>query len=221
MKNAQPKPRLRALSAMAVIAGLALVGCTGERQADREANTEEERAGEEDGRDARQEPMATAELADPAGEVLGNVEFYNLDGGETEIVVAAENLESAGFYGFHVHQVGECEADSQAPDDPENTGAFLSAGSHIPGGEDVDHPEHAGDLPVLLATQDGTAQMSVVTDRLDESTLLDEDGSAVILHSNPDNYANVPERYLDDSTPDEDTLGTGDAGARLACGVIE
>jgi Cu-Zn family superoxide dismutase len=54
------------------------------------------------------------------------------------------------------------------------------------------------------------------------SELYDFDGSAVMIHAQPDNFANVPERYLEDETePDEDTLATGDAGERLGCGVVE
>jgi superoxide dismutase, Cu-Zn family len=52
---------------------------------------------------------------------------------------------------------------------------------------------------------------------------------AVIVHAAPDNFANIPDRYVssgDDlpdgygSGPDNPTLATGDAGARIACGVI-
>ena len=50
--------------------------------------------------------------------------------------------------------------------------------------------------------------------------LLDVDGSAIIVHSDADNFAHIPERYAEDG-PDEDTLKTGDAGDRTACGVVE
>jgi Cu-Zn family superoxide dismutase len=50
--------------------------------------------------------------------------------------------------------------------------------------------------------------------------LFDLDGSAIIVHANPDNYANIPkDRY--DPDPDATTLATGDAGGRVACGVIK
>ncbi|MDD9205268.1 superoxide dismutase family protein, partial [Georgenia sp. 10Sc9-8] len=46
-----------------------------------------------------------------------------------------------------------------------------------------------------------------------------EGGAALIVHSDRDNLAHIPERYASDG-PDEDTLGTGDAGDRLACAVL-
>lgn len=162
--------------------------------------------------------MATADLMDPDNSSMGTVTMTQTEGG-TEFQITAENMDP-GMYGFHVHGTGECEPDSANPDDPEDTGDFKSAGGHIVGEDDAEHPDHAGDLPTLLVNEDGTGTMTVVTDRLTETELMDDDGAAIMVHSEPDNFANVPERYADDG-PDEDTLSTGDAGDRLACGVVE
>jgi len=45
----------------------------------------------------------------------------------------------------------------------------------------------------------------------------------VIVHASPDNYANIPARYLTGTLTavDQTTFNTGDAGGRIACGVIE
>lgn len=233
MKIKQTMPRLGVTSAAMLLAAFVFTGCDsndgegppGEGIEDGlpGEDSDAEENGDEQGAqpDARQDPLATAELSDAEGEGAGQVEFYDLDGGELDVEILAENFEP-GFYGFHIHGVGECELDSEAPDDPEETGDFLSAGGHLAGeDEEAEHPEHAGDLPVLLVNEDGTGQMSLVTDRLNEELLLDDDGSAVIIHADEDNFANVPDRYLDDGGPDDDTLSTGDAGDRLACGVIE
>lgn len=160
---------------------------------------------------------------DSGGQDVTEVTVHNTDGadvgtvtfeeGEDAVTVTAdmEGL-SPGFHGFHIHETGECDADADG-------GPFTTAGGHFaPDGND--HPEHAGDLPPLLATEDGTATLSLETDRFTLKDLADKDGSTVIVHSAPDNLGNVPERYLDGSAPDEDTLGTGDAGSRDACGVI-
>ena len=161
--------------------------------------------------------LASATVSDAEGAELGPVDVEETDGG-LQISADLSDLEP-GYYGFHVHEVGECETDSAAPDDSSDTGDFKSAGGHV-GADDSKHPEHAGDLPPLLVTEDGTAELEVTTDRLTEEDLTDEDGAAVMIHSDPDNFANVPERYASDG-PDSDTTDTGDAGDRLACGTLE
>ncbi|WP_328528346.1 superoxide dismutase family protein [Nocardioides sp. NBC_00368] len=158
----------------------------------------------------------SAKLADPGGKEVGTVEIEE-DDGATRISVRVSGL-SAGYHGFHVHTTGKCEADSAAPDDPSKTGDFLSAGGHL-NPDDSAHGEHLGDLPSLLVNEDGTASLEFTGPfTLDE--LRDTDGSAVMIHAGPDNYANVPERYAPEG-PDEDTTKTGDAGDRIACAVIE
>jgi Cu-Zn family superoxide dismutase len=129
------------------------------------------------------------------------------DGDAVQIIVRVHGDVAAGFHGFHVHAVGVCAA------------PFSTAGGHYnPGG--ATHRDHAGDLPVLYIDGDGEAHARFSTDRFAIEDLFDTDGSAFILHANADNYANIPtDRY--DPDPDATTLGTGDAGARIACGVIE
>ena len=181
-----------------------------------------EETGSEETSAAASEPetIATADVQNADGADLGTVEFSSAEDNDQAMVVSAElsGLEP-GYYGFHVHANGVCEAESSAPDDPSETGAFLSAGGHL-GGDDARHPEHAGDLPALLVMESGEAKLTFQTDRLTRDNLMDDDGSALMIHSDPDNYANIPERYAADGA-DEDTRSTGDAGSRLACGVIE
>lgn len=162
--------------------------------------------------------FATAELVNPEGEPRGTAEFAEADGG-TLVTVEATDLEP-GFHGLHIHGTGLCEPDSENPTQPGERGAFLSAGGHLagPGGE-AGHPEHAGDLPTLYVTEDGTARIVTLTDRLDRDLLLGEDGSAVMVHENSDNLANIPERYAPEGA-DEETRNAGDGGSRIACGVV-
>ena len=170
------------------------------------------------GQNAGGQAFATAELVNPKGESRGMAEFAEADGG-TLITVNATDLEP-GFHGLHIHGAGLCEPDSENPTQPGERGAFLSAGGHlaVPGGE-AGHPEHAGDLPTLYVTEDGTARIVTLTDRLDLDLLLDEDGSAVMVHENSDNLANIPERYAPEGA-DEETRNAGDGGSRAACGVV-
>jgi Cu-Zn family superoxide dismutase len=158
-----------------------------------------------------------ARLVDPEGTEVGTVSFTD-EGGGLEVSVDVDGL-PPGFHGFHVHAVGVCEPDSANPANPSMTGDFLSAGGHLGGGE-ADHGAHAGDLPVLFVDGSGAGSLTTVTDALTREDLTDDDGSAVMVHADRDNYANVPERYAPGG-PDEMTRNTGDAGGRIACGTVE
>jgi len=123
-----------------------------------------------------------------------------------------------GFHGFHIHATGTCDPSIPAG----QTSPFTSAGGHFnPTG--ATHGSHAGDQPVLLVNADGTATARFATDRFGVESLFDADGSAFIVHAAPDNYANIASRYSAAGVPGPDaaTLTTGDAGARVFCGVIE
>ncbi|QCB93066.1 superoxide dismutase [Cellulomonas shaoxiangyii] len=161
--------------------------------------------------------VATAVLADVDGQELGDVQIVPADEA-LRVVVDVEGMDP-GFYAMHVHTVGLCEPESSPPGDPTRTGAFLSAGGHL-GADESTHAAHAGDLPSLYVLADGTGHLETVTDGLTAADLLDDDGSAVMVHAGRDNFANIPERYSA-TGPDQQTLDTGDAGDRLACGVVE
>jgi Cu-Zn family superoxide dismutase len=164
--------------------------------------------GQAAGRDG---PDARVLLRDQLGQAVGVVKLTEAEDEGTALVRAMVHNLPAGFHGFHVHAVGECVP------------PFTSAGGHYnPTGES--HGEHAGDMPVLLVNGDGAAQLRFTTDRFGVEELFDSDGSAVIVHAAADNYANIPDRYHSHTEdvfgPDSATLATGDAGGRLACGVV-
>jgi Cu-Zn family superoxide dismutase len=146
----------------------------------------------------------SATLRDAKGKRVGTVVFRQ-EGGKGPITVQARvSGLPPGFHGFHIHAVGQC----RPPD-------FMSAMGHLKQ-TGQNHPGHLGDLPVLLVNGNGTGRLVTTSDRFNIKTLKDADGSAVIVHAGPDNYANVT-RY---GTPDQTTLDTGDAGPRLACGQV-
>lgn len=151
-------------------------------------------------------PPVAADVVAADGSPVGRVTFVEADG---RVAVEAKftNL-PPGFHGFHVHAVGKCER---------GTPAFTSAGGHMVVGEQA-HPVHAGDQPVVMVLADRTAEIRFTTDRYKLSDLLTPEGRAVIVHANADNYANVPTRYVRE--PDAATKSTGDAGDRIACGVV-
>jgi superoxide dismutase, Cu-Zn family len=146
--------------------------------------------------------VASATLEPTAGnETRGTVTFTEEEGG-IRVVANIENLPGQGRYGFHVHEHGDCSAP-----DAESAGGHFNPDQTEHGAPDAPVAErHAGDLGNLEAGEDGRATY----DRLDRVMTLDgEDsivGRAVIVHASAD---------------DLETQPTGDAGPRLACGVIE
>ena len=79
-------------------------------------------------------------------------------------------------------------------------------------------------MPVLFANGAGTVDTTFRTDNFTVTEIVDAagDGSAVIVHASPDNFANIPSRYAAEgvSGPDTATASTGDSGARQRCGLV-
>jgi Cu-Zn family superoxide dismutase len=135
-------------------------------------------------------------------QIQGVVTFYKGQGGTWVCVEvkglppykrAANGQNPIGPHGFHIHEFGSCEVG-----DPENP--FQGAGGHW-NPTNQPHGNHAGDLPVLFSN-DGYARMCFFTNAFTPHDVI---GKAVIIHENPDDYRTQP---------------AGNAGRRLACGVI-
>ena len=200
----------RIRSIVVVVAGLALGGATMAfaGSGDSRWNTARTRVGTiavAIGATAGMDAFASATLMSAAGQTVGSV-WMREDRRDSvvQLVARVRNL-PPGFHGFHIHTTGRCDAPT-----------FTSAGGHLdPSGEA--HGDHAGDLPSLLVNEDGTAFLATATDRFTIGDLRDADGSAVMVHSGRDDFANIPARY---GGPDQETLDTGDSGSRIACGVV-
>ncbi|MFI6364662.1 superoxide dismutase[Cu-Zn] [Nocardia sp. NPDC050630] len=157
------------------------------------------------------------DLKDPAGSSVA-VANITKDGNHLQVSIEAHGLRP-GFHGLHVHQVGKCEPNSVAPTGGP-AGDFLSAGGHLQVGSANAHPA-SGDLTSLEVRSDGTAKLVTTTDAV---TLDDIKGKALMIHADADNFGNIPNRYVRAdgvAGPDDTTLATGDAGGRIACGVIQ
>jgi Cu-Zn family superoxide dismutase len=155
---------------------------------------------------------AKVQLRNAAGVVVGEAKFEQERNG-VEVRVKVQGL-TPGFHGFHIHTTGSCVAAD-----------FTSAGGHF-NPANVQHGHHAGDMPVLQVNADGTGEARFTIASFQVGQLFDADGSALIVHAGPDNYANIPQRYLSTTAnnapgPDATTLGTGDSSARVACGVMQ
>lgn len=204
-------------AALILSSALALTACAaGEKTTPLPADEPPPAAGMTDGATEDDAVEVTrAELKDADGASRGTVTIEDVDDGRLAVVVEASGL-TPGFHAVHLHAIGKCEPNSADPKDATKKGDFLSSGGHLGEG---DHPDHAADLPPLLALKDGTASLRVVTDRVDSDTLLDDDGSAFVVHEKPDNFANIPERYASGGA-DAETKKAGDAGPRVVCGAF-
>lgn len=141
---------------------------------------------------------AVAVLKDPDGKEVGKVTLIAIPSG----VLLAVDLTAMppGDHAFHIHAVGKCEA----PD-------FKSAGGHFNPEEDEhglmnEAGPHAGDMPNIHVPETGKLKIEVLNQMVSLDGLLDEDGSAIVIHQGPDDYETDP---------------AGDAGPRIACGVVE
>jgi superoxide dismutase, Cu-Zn family len=165
----------------------------------------------------------TAEIKSPDGTTVATADLA-FSGGYATITVktTAPGQLAPGFHGLHIHAAGKCEANSVAPSGGA-PGDFNSAGAHYQVAGHTSHPA-SGDLTSLQVRGDGTAMLVTTTDAFTAADLLAGAKTAIIIHEKADNFANIPpERYQQINgtpPPDETTMATGDAGKRVACGVI-
>jgi len=145
--------------------------------------------------------QANTTLKDPDGKEVGSATLTETPNG---VLIALDISGIApGTHAFHVHAVGKCEA----PD-------FKSAGPHFNPDETKhgimsEHGPHAGDMPNLEVPADGKLKVEVLNTILKlkgENAIFDDDGAALVIHAKADDYKTDP---------------AGEAGDRIACGVIE
>jgi Cu-Zn family superoxide dismutase len=147
---------------------------------------------------AKEVTKAIAVLSPASGsEVKGTVTFTKVSDG-VRVQARVEGL-TPGPHGFHVHQFGDCSAP-----DATSAGGHFNPSDHPHGAPDADE-RHAGDMGNIEANDQGVATL----DYVDKVMKLDGPGSiighAVIVHEKADDLKSQP---------------TGDAGGRIACGVV-
>ncbi len=146
--------------------------------------------------------MFEIEMYNPDGDSLGTAKLSEQPD-EVKIKLSLTGLEP-GLHGIHIHEFPECEG----PD-------FISAGSHFnPDGKEhgAMHPkgQHKGDMPNIEADSDGMVETEVsvkgATLMDDKYSLLRGEGTSLVIHEGTDDGLSQP---------------AGDAGARVACGIIQ
>jgi Cu-Zn family superoxide dismutase len=144
---------------------------------------------------------ATADLKDKDGKTVGKAVLHDTADGVL-VRLEVKGL-TPGLHAVHVHAVGKCEGP-----------AFTSAGGHfnpLQRKHGLKSPDgaHAGDLPNMLVTKDGSGRFESKTDAITlqagPASVFDSDGSALVVHVGVDDYVTDP---------------TGNAGDRAACGLI-
>jgi Cu-Zn family superoxide dismutase len=161
------------------------------------SSTRDDSAGNPSSSKAR--PMAVAVLSPGAdGKVKGQVMFTE----ETEGIRVTANVEglTPGKHGFHIHEKGDCSA----ADFSSAGGHFNPAGSKHGSPTDAEH--HVGDFGNLEANEQGVARFERVFNWLTFKGTNSILNKAVIVHEKADDLQTQP---------------TGNAGGRLACGVIQ
>lgn len=151
---------------------------------------------------AQEDATASANMVMADEKEAGTVTFRQTPSGMLHVIVEMTGL-PPGPHGFHVHEKGECDA----------AGKFESAGGHLAAGKehgvDAENGPHPGDFPNVHVGQDGVLKVEFYTDRLaisdGDAALMDADGSAAMLHAMADDHASQP---------------SGEAGDRIACGVV-
>lgn len=131
--------------------------------------------------------------------VKGTISFKEVDGG-VEITAEIEGLKPRQQHAWHIHETGDCSAP-----DATSAGAHFNPENHAHGGPEADQ-RHAGDFGNLTADKAGKATATVtmkgITIAEGPTSIV---GKGFIIHAKKDDLKTQP---------------TGNAGDRIACGVI-
>ncbi|HEX4855080.1 superoxide dismutase family protein [Arenimonas sp.] len=134
--------------------------------------------------------------------VSGELVFDIADGG-VRVTGTLAGLQPGATHALHVHEFGDCSAP-----DATSAGGHFNPGQQPHGDRATGGPHHAGDIPNQTAGENGEAAVDQTLAGLEIASGGANDivGKGVIVHAQADDYTTQP---------------TGNAGGRIACGVIE
>jgi Cu-Zn family superoxide dismutase len=136
--------------------------------------------------------------------VKGSIKFSQEADGQPCIVSGTVTGLTEGKHGFHIHQFGDYSAGCAS------TGGHFNPAGMTHGGP-TDATRHAGDLGNIVAGADGVAEVKIVDSQVTLTGINSVVGRAVVVHAGEDDLGKGGHN---------DSLTTGHAGGRLACGVI-
>ncbi len=144
---------------------------------------------------AADETKAIAVLSSASGSQVTGTVMFTKSGNGVQVVAEISGL-TPGKHGFHVHEFGDCSAADAA-----SAGGHFNPTKDPHAGHDADK-RHMGDLGNLEADAAGKARLDLTDKKIKIDSII---GKAVIVHEKADDLKTQP---------------TGDAGGRVACGVI-
>ena len=169
---------------------------------------------------------ASTVLRGADGVEVGKVRFEDSKGKtrvHVDLTAMPKDTALEAFHGFHIHANSDPANGSDCVADATKAAStwFVSADGHLNTASKT-HGDHTGDLPSVFVNKDSTVSMKFDIDRV---AMTDLANRAVILHAKPDNFGNVPvgsapDQYTAGADALARTQGTGNAGDRIACGVI-
>lgn len=140
---------------------------------------------------------AHAVLKNAGGKVVGKATAWAM-GDHIMVKVAAKGL-TPGVHGVHVHTTGLCEGPKFT-----TAGGHWNPGARKHGSENPEGP-HAGDLPNITVSANGTGAAQFALPGGTYAGLLDSDGASLVIHAGPDDYKTDP---------------AGNSGDRIVCGIF-